>query len=91
MARVFEIGQTFNSFDECENELQKLKEENFVDLYRHDARTIEASIKRLPKKVLSENIKYSEMQYCCVHGGRLQKERKRQKRDRVSCVVNSRA
>jgi len=64
MARVFEIGQTFNSFDECENELQKLKEENFVDLYRHDARTIEASIKRLPKKVLSENIKYSEMRYC---------------------------
>ena len=44
-----------------------MKEENFVHLYRRDARTIEASRKRLPKKVLSENIKYSEMRYCCVH------------------------
>ena len=59
---------------------------NFMQLYIRHSRTIEAAAnyKRSPKKQLNEELKYSELEYSCIHGGKvfkalLQAERPNQK------------
>ena len=49
--------------------IEKFKKTNFVDLYVRDSRSIEAAQKRLSKK-LNKELKYYELKFTCVHGGK---------------------
>ena len=61
---------TFDSYDELKESVAHYQRTNFVQLYKRDARTIEAMKKRAPNKNYQENRMYSCIKYCCIHGGK---------------------
>ena len=66
----FKVGDTFSSFDEFEKKVKLFEEKTFVKIWRRDSRTIAAAKKRAPKREFKPEIKYQELVYCCVQGGR---------------------
>ena len=65
----FSVGDKFPSFEQLEAKIKTYEEQNYVKLWKRDCRTIEAARKRMNRS-LSENIKYYEVIYCCIHGGK---------------------
>ena len=39
-------------------------------LYKRDSRTIETAIRRAPNRKFKSDIKYADLVYCCIHGGK---------------------
>ena len=73
-------GQEFSSFEELSENVQKWERKNFVTLYTRSSRSIEAARRRAPNKTFSDKLKFSELDYACVHGGREYKSKATQKR-----------
>ena len=73
-------GEAFLAFEELEEEIDKYQREHFVQFYPRDSRTIEATLKRAPKKQFNPNIKYSALVYSCIHGGKKLKSESKGKR-----------
>ena len=71
----FKVGDKFPSFSSWEEAVKTYEQENFVQLWRRDIRTILAAKKRMPNRIFNEDIKYYELQYCCVKGGRKYKSK----------------
>ena len=67
---TFIVGSEFHSFDEVSSAIKDYECVNSVTLYTRSSRSIMAAKKRAPKRHFSENLKYSELDYACVHGGR---------------------
>jgi len=65
-----EIGKKFSSFEDVQRWIDDYQRQNYVQLYVSDSRTIAAAQKRLPKRQLKADLKYYQMTYACVHGGR---------------------
>ncbi|KAH9372345.1 hypothetical protein HPB48_001598 [Haemaphysalis longicornis] len=65
------VGDRFRSFDELEARITQYSEENCVQLWKRDARTIAAANNRVGKLAskMSEGLKYYQIRYCCIHGG----------------------
>lgn len=63
-------GTIFSSFEDLEKEIERYQRKNFVQFYRRDSRTIDAAIRRSPKRTFNANIRYSEIVYSCIHGGK---------------------
>ena len=64
----FKVGQLFDKYSDIENLLKS----NFTKLYtKKSSQTIEASRKRCPNKNYSENMKYSEVAFDCIHYGKV--------------------
>ena len=61
---------TFDSYDELKESVTHYQRTNFVQLCKRDARTIEVMKKRAPNKNYQENLMYSCIKYCCIHGGK---------------------
>lgn len=70
----FTIGEIFNSVEEFEKKMEAYKKQAFVEFYRRDSRTIAAARKRVDRPLKAE-LKYFDLKYCCVHGGRAFKPR----------------
>ncbi len=68
----FKIGDKFYSMGEFE---LKVEEQAFVKLWRRDSRTISAARKRGIERPLKSDLKYYDLKYCCIHGGRSFKPR----------------
>jgi hypothetical protein len=68
--KPLELNTTFDSYDELKEYVAHYQRPNFVQLYKRDARTIEAMKKRAPSKNYQENLMYSCIKYCCIHGGK---------------------
>ena len=66
----FKCGDKFSSYDDFENKIKAYEDKTFVKLWRRDSTTIAAAMKRAPKRVFKPEIKYQELVYCCVQGGR---------------------
>ena len=66
------IGDRFCSFVEVEARLAAFSKATFTQLWMRDARTISAAAKRTPNRaaVLNPDLKYYNVKYCCIHGGR---------------------
>ena len=75
----FSVGDKFPSFKQLEAKIKTYEEKNYVKFWKRDCRTIEAARKRMNRS-LSENIKYYEVTYCCIHGGKKFKGRGEGKR-----------
>lgn len=69
---TFRVGDRFTSFTELEAKIEAYSQAHFVQLWRRDARTIEAAKKRVGKIAnnMSEALKYQSVKYCCIHGGK---------------------
>ena len=71
----FCVGE-FKSYQHLEVKIQQYEQQHFVKLWKRDCRTIQAA-QRHVNRALSEhiNIKYYEVTFCCIHGGKKFKAR----------------
>ena len=69
MEAVFSVGDKFKSFDELQDKVHRYEELEFVKLWIRDSRTVTAAKKRVTR-YLSSQIKYYEITYACIHGGK---------------------
>lgn len=61
------VEDKFASFKAVEEAIGKLEDESSVTFWRRDCRTIKAA--RVSQTIKPELV-YSEITYCCIHGGR---------------------
>ena len=67
---MFAVGDSFRSFSELGERISEFENKSFVQLYVRRSRSIEATAKRAPKKQFKQDLKYAEIDYVCIHGGR---------------------
>ncbi|KAL1480201.1 hypothetical protein MTO96_051236 [Rhipicephalus appendiculatus] len=69
---TFHVGDRFGSFSELEKAIAAYSSTNFVQLWKRDARTINAAKKRVGNiaSKMGEHLKYQSVKYCCIHGGK---------------------
>ena len=65
----FSVGETFLSFVEVEGKLKEYEKVNFVQFWKREARTIEAAKMRIDRYMKPE-LKYYQLKFCCIHGGK---------------------
>ena len=66
-SKKFCLGEHFTSYDDLREKTKMYEEQNFVNLWIRDSRTIEAT---RVKEIYNSAIKFSEIRYACKHGGR---------------------
>ena len=66
---IFTIGEKFSAFSELTDKIADFQKANFVQLYIRRSRSIEAAAKRAARKQFNSKLKYSEIEYSCIHGG----------------------
>ena len=64
----FVLGETFFTFPALEEKLRLYQQQNFVQLWIRDSRTVSAAKKRLTRNV-KDSLRYYEIKYCCIQGG----------------------
>lgn len=70
MAHRLHIGQTFEDYSVFESAIQRYQNTEYVQFWKRDSRTISAAQKKLSKKTLNPRLKYYEISYHCIQGGR---------------------
>jgi len=95
MSEIINVDDEFDSYDEVERKINELQEKERCKLWKRDSRTIGAAIKRMPKrvgsvKVFNPEVKYNELLYCCVYGGREKKDELKSMRQRCPYQVKFR-
>ena len=80
------VKDKFISFKAVEDAISKLEDESSVTFWRRDCRTIKAA--RVSYTIKPELV-YSEITYCCIHGGRNYSSKSSGKRpnQRLSCFI----
>ena len=77
------IGDSFYCLEDVEEALRLYEEKHSIKLYKRDVRSLEALLKRSLKlqklDKINERLKYGQLMYCCVYGGK----RKAQK---IACM-----
>ena len=66
----FAVGSKYNSYEVLHEAIQKYQKQNFVQLYKKDSHTVQVAARRSPKRHFNEAIKYSEITFSCIHGGK---------------------
>lgn len=70
------LGGQFKSFIDFTEALEKYKKDCLNEFYIRDCRTIESQKRRSPdtvqhlNSVEKQDLKYYQLRYCCIHGGR---------------------
>ena len=74
------MGEKFSSLSQLEAKIVNYERKYYVDLYKRDSRTINSAIKKkcisgnkVPSDETKNKLKYYEIKYTCVHGGRSHK------------------
>ena len=75
MAQTLNIGEKFEGFSSLEIAIQQYQKEENVQLFRCSSRTIEKAQPRMPDKKLNERLKYYEISFYCIRGGKNFKSR----------------
>jgi hypothetical protein len=68
-AVAFSVGDKFGTFQELELMIAKYESANFVQVWKREARTINAAKKRIDRYMKPE-LKYYQLKFCCIHGGK---------------------
>ena len=87
---IISVDDEFSSYEEVEEKIQHLQDTEKFKLWKRDSRTIAAAIKRMPKRVFNPEVKYNELLYCCVYGGRETKDELRSMRQRCPYQIKFR-
>ena len=89
-----ETGTAFNDYDDLTKAIQEYQTLKHVKLYRRDSRSIKSMINtgRSPKKNFSMKLKYGELSFRCIFGGKIYKSfskgfRPRQRFVCCTCIV----
>ena len=83
----FLVGERFRSFGEVEDKVKRYEGSTFTKFWKRDCRTAEAA-RRWMDRPLVDCIKYYEITYHCIHGGRKFKARGEGKRATNFYCVN---
>jgi len=67
---MLKVGSKFYTFDELSKRLEEFQQIEKVQLWVRDSRTVVAAAKRARRKSLNPDLKYAELTYSCVFGGR---------------------
>lgn len=67
---LLQENATFATFTEFQEAQSHYEQVHFCKLYTRRSRTIESALKRTPNKHYNTKIKFSEMEICCIHGGK---------------------
>ncbi|KAF2355671.1 hypothetical protein FHG87_013575 [Trinorchestia longiramus] len=67
---MLRVGSQFDTFDELSQRLEEFQKVERVQLWVRDSRTVTAAAKRARRKSLNPALKYAELTYSCVFGGR---------------------
>ena len=67
---TFVVGEKFSSYEKLEEKKQLFQENNFIQLWTRDARTIKNAKSRGVKRSLNEQLVYYSIKLACVHGGK---------------------
>ena len=66
---TFQLGELFKTFEELECKLKLYENATLTKFWMRDCRTVNAARKRTTRP-LSDFIKYYQVSYRCIHGGR---------------------
>ena len=69
MAQTLTIGKKFEDFSSLEIAIQQYQKEENVQFFS-SSRTIEKAQPRMPDKKLNERLKYYEISFHCIRGGK---------------------
>ena len=71
------LGAKFHSFGDLKNALDCFQKANSCQFYVRDSRTLHQAKKSSPKliQLVPEELKYTFVNYSCIHGGRCFKSR----------------
>lgn len=72
---TFSVGEKFSSFKAFQGKLDRYQRETNSQWYRRDSRSVEAYKKRFPNRTFNVDIKFAELTYACVCGGKKFKTR----------------
>ncbi|XP_067834789.1 zinc finger SWIM domain-containing protein 1-like isoform X2 [Heptranchias perlo] len=70
-ATGFRVGAEFSSYSELHREYRRYQKDYAVQLWTRHSRTIEAQRRRAPKRPMNDALKFAEIDYACIHGGKL--------------------
>ncbi|KAL1470613.1 hypothetical protein MTO96_004564 [Rhipicephalus appendiculatus] len=68
----FNVGDKFSTFAELEEKISRYSAANYVQLWKRDARTIQAAKKRVGKIAagMPDELVYQSVKFCCIQGGK---------------------
>lgn len=67
---MLKVGSKFDTFEDLSQRLEEFQKVERVQLWVRDSRTVIAAAKRARRKSLNPALKYAELTYSCVFGGR---------------------
>lgn len=67
---MLRCGDEFKSFSDLCEAISAFEQAEFVQLYVRRSRKIESASQRAPKKKFNQDLKYSEIDFACYHGGK---------------------
>ena len=82
---TFTLGDAFSSFADVKKRIDEYSRKKYVDFYVRDCRTIASALntKRMSRSISEDKkslLRYFEVKFACVHGGRKHKSRATGKR-----------
>ena len=90
MAHKVYIGQQFDDFSAFENAISQYHNNENVQFFKRDSRSLEAAKSRVSNKTFNPRIKYHEVTYHCIRSGNNFKPRGTgKKRNEVSIYLSS--
>ena len=72
--KCVKVGDAFSTFEDVERAIRNLEQEESITYWRRDTRSFEAAKKRLPNIVNNDKLKYYEVKFTCLKGGRSYKK-----------------
>ena len=75
MAHNIHIGQKFEDFRAFESAIERYQTVESVQFFKRDSRTVEKAQPRFTNKILNPRLKYYEIKFSCIHGGKKFKPR----------------
>ena len=70
MAHKVHIGQQFDDFSAFESAISQYQNNENVQFFKRDSRSLEAAKGRVSNKTFNPRIKYYEVTYHCIRGGK---------------------
>jgi len=69
------VGDSFSSFQELQDKIAQLENDETLSLWKRDSRTIEKARAKGLKRYIKPELLFYSLQYACCHGGRKFKSR----------------
>ena len=68
---MLSVSEEFSLFDELSKRLAEFEKRSYVQLYIRQSRSIQSVAKCAPKKNFNDALKYSGIDYPCIHGAKI--------------------